>query len=57
MKAMPAQSRSTIHDTEPALNDTDSNTLRLLEKEDNSAVDSALVHSRRRWTNVKVTPI
>ena len=31
--------------------------MRLLGKEDNFAVGSALVDNRRRWTNAKVTPI
>ena len=57
VKAMPVQRRSNIYDTEPTLKRHRFNTLRLLWKEDNSAVGSALVHNRRRWTNAKVTPI
>ena len=49
------QGRSTIDDTEPTPKRF--NTLRLLGKEDNFAVGSALVDNRRRRTNAKVTPI
>ena len=55
VKATPVQRRSTIDDTEPTPKRF--NTLRLLGKEDNFAVGSALVDNRRRWTNAKVTPI
>ena len=57
VKAMPVQRRPTIDDTEPTPKRHRFNTLCLLGKADNSAVGSALVHNRRRWTNATVTPI
>ena len=57
VKAMPVQRRSTIDDTEPTLKRLRFNTLRLLGKECNFAVGSALVDNRRSWTNAKVTRI